>query len=277
MSATTEAQFTASDTADILVDQYIPLWGCSVTLPSDNGLQVCSKIPLTLFDRLGINKIVTRSYHPCTNGGVDRVNHTMTLMFAMVGDEQQNDWDIQLPHVENAYNNFTSAATGLVPNEVDKGRLPCPPLTVFDLSNICRHQNLNRDQLAYIDLATARQQRRHRAVRELHAIYLSRLDRLNAPLMDDLRLLPPFSVNGWAWTYNSAATHICQGARKGTDAIVLKIKLSFNWIGPFKIPAVSPAPASVVPDGRPLHDKLLYLDLPSDMPGHDSKPRDSVL
>ena len=49
---------------------------------------------------------------------------------------------------------------------------------------------------------------------------------------------------------------------KAPDAIFLKIKLYFNGIGPFKILAESPAPASAVPDGRPLHDKLLYFDLP---------------
>ena len=74
--------------------------------------------------------------------------------------------------------------------------------------------------------------------------------------MDALRRSPPFTTGGWTWIYNSAAT-IRQGAKKGTDATVLKTKLSFNWIGPFKILAVGPAPASAIPDGRPLHDKLL--------------------
>ena len=35
IDATTEAQITTSGTADILVDRYIPLWGCPVTLLSD--------------------------------------------------------------------------------------------------------------------------------------------------------------------------------------------------------------------------------------------------
>ena len=43
--ATSEAEFTASGTADILVDRYIFLWGCPVSILSDNGLQICSKIP----------------------------------------------------------------------------------------------------------------------------------------------------------------------------------------------------------------------------------------
>ena len=94
--------------------------------------------------------------------------------------------------------------------------------------------------------------------------------------MDTLRRSPPFTVGGWAWIYISAAT-IRQGAEEGTDATVFKTKLSFSWIGPFKTLTVGPAPASAIPDGRPLHDKLLYFDLPSDMPGRDSKHHVSVL
>ena len=53
-------------------------------------------------------KVATRSYHPCTNGGVEHVNHIMALILAMVGGEQQSDWDIHLQHVESAYNNSIS-------------------------------------------------------------------------------------------------------------------------------------------------------------------------
>ena len=97
----------------------------------------------------------------------------MALMLPMVGGEQQTDRDIHLPHVESAYNNSVSAVTGLAPNEVHMSRLSRPPLTVFDLPNIGGHQGLNRDQLSYVDLATGRKQRSYRAVRELHAIYVS--------------------------------------------------------------------------------------------------------
>ena len=61
--------------------------------------------------------LATSSYHPNGNGGIDRVNHTMAQMLAMVVNEGQDDWDLQLPHVEFAYNNPVSAATGLALNE----------------------------------------------------------------------------------------------------------------------------------------------------------------
>ena len=64
--------------------------------------------------------------------------------------------------------------------------------------------------------------------------------------------------------------------RKDTDNKVLKEKLPLNWTGPFKIIAVGTSPATDTPDGRPLEDKLLYLDLPSNLSGPAAKPRVTV-
>ena len=159
MFAVTTAEFTAEGTANILVNRFIPLWGCPSTLLSDNGPQLCARLATAVYKLLGIHKLTTSAYHPSGNGGVERVNHTMAQMLAMVCNEHQNDWDVHLPHVEYAYNNSVSAATGLAPNEVHIGRLPRLPLTVFDRSYGSDHQSLDRDQLAYCDLARDRQRR----------------------------------------------------------------------------------------------------------------------
>ena len=156
MFAVTTAEFTAEGTANILVNRFIPLWGCPSTLLSDNGPQFCARLATAVYKLLGIHKLTTSAYHPSGNGGVERVNHTMAQMLAMVCNEHQNDWDVHLPHVEYAYNNSVSAATGLAPNEVHIGRLPRLPLTVFDRSYGSGHQSLDRDQLDYCDLARDR-------------------------------------------------------------------------------------------------------------------------
>ena len=72
------------------------------------------------------------------------MNRTMTQMLAMVVNEQQDDWDSPLPHVEFAYNNAVSAATGLAPNEVHMGRLPRLPLKGFELAGVAGHHSLAR-------------------------------------------------------------------------------------------------------------------------------------
>ena len=61
-------------------------------------------------------------------------------MLVMVVNERQDDWDVHLPHVEFAYNNSTSAATRLVPNEVHMNRLPRLPLTIFEHRYARGHQ-----------------------------------------------------------------------------------------------------------------------------------------
>ena len=157
MFAVTAAEFTVEGTAIMLINRYIPLWRCPRSILSNNGLQFCPKLSHVVYELLGVRKIATSSYHPSGNGGVEHVNHTMAQMLAMVVNERQSDWDAQLPHVEFAYNNPASAATGLAPNEVHMGRLPRLPLNFFDRSGVAGHQSLARDHLAYCDLASERQ------------------------------------------------------------------------------------------------------------------------
>ena len=209
MFPVTATEFTAEGSANILVNQYIPLWGCSRTILSDNGLQFCSKISQAAYQLLGVHKLATSSYHPNCNGGVERVNHTMAQMLVMVINERQDYWDLHLPHGEFAYNSSVSAATGLASNKVHIGRIPRLALTVFDRTGVVGHQSLARDHLAYCDLATDRQKRANDIVRAHHA------------LADTLRPAPNFAVGGWAWVYNSATT-IRQGVKANTDAKVLK-------------------------------------------------------
>ena len=70
MFAFTAAKFTAEGTANILVSQHIPLWGCPRTILSDNGLQFCSKLSQAVYRLLGVRKLATISYHPNGSGGV---------------------------------------------------------------------------------------------------------------------------------------------------------------------------------------------------------------
>ena len=103
---------------------------------------------------LGVWKIATSSYNSNGIGGMERVNHAMAQLLAMVVNGLQDNWDEQLPHVEVAYKNSVSTATGLAPNEVHMSRLPCLLRTIFERTGVAGHQSLARDHLAYCDLAT---------------------------------------------------------------------------------------------------------------------------
>ena len=138
-------------------------------------------------------------------------------------------------------------------------------MCIRDSTGVFGHQSLARDQLAYCDLATDHQQREHDIVREHHALTVSHA----------LRAVPKFAVGGWVWVYNTAAT-IRQGAKTDTDAKVIKAKISLSSTGPYKVLAVGPCILADTSHGSPLGDKILFLDLPSDMPGTDARRRVSV-
>ena len=196
MFAVTAAELTAEGTANILVNRFILLWGCPSTLLSVTGLQFCAQLATGVYQLLGVHKLTTSAYHRSGNGGVERVNPTMAQMSATVCNEHQNDWDAHLPNVEYAFNNSVSAATGFAPNEVHIGRLPHLPLTVFDRSHGGAHQSLDRDHLAYCDLARERQQLAYELVREQHVLTVARINGRNSTLSEGPLGRPKYVAGG---------------------------------------------------------------------------------
>ena len=96
-------------------------------------------------------------------------------------------------------------------------RLPRLALTIFEHHCARGHQNLARYHLEYCDLAANRQRCAHALVREEHALTVSRVEHRNSALSDALKELPIYTIGGWVWVCNTAAT-IRQGAKSDTDA-----------------------------------------------------------
>ena len=63
MFTVTTAEFTAKGTANILVNRFIPLWGCPSTLLSDNGPQLCARLATIMYKLLGIQHYGTNVSH----------------------------------------------------------------------------------------------------------------------------------------------------------------------------------------------------------------------
>ena len=154
----------------------------------------------------------------------------MAQMLAMVCNEHQN------PPITT----LLAPPRALPPMKSTSDASRAPPLTVFDRLYGDARQNLDRDQLAYCDLARERQQRACELVREQHALTVARVNGRISALSDALLRRPKYKAGGWVWVYNTAAT-IRQGLRKSADNKALKEKLSLNWTGPFKIIDVGPS------------------------------------
>ena len=68
-------------------------YGPRKALISDNGKQFAAKFFQAVCSLLGISNIFTSTYHPQTNGRVERYNRTILAMLRNCVNEHQNDWD----------------------------------------------------------------------------------------------------------------------------------------------------------------------------------------
>ena len=151
-------------------------------------------------------KIATTALHPKSNGGIERVNHSLAQMLSLVISEQHDDWDEGLPNMVQAYNNSLSAAIGLAPNERHLGCMPRLPTTIIEECVVKGHMGEKQDQLLYLDIVRERQQHAFELVQESHLIATSKLQRSKTKLLAVLHKLPNFEVGNWVWIYNSQAT-----------------------------------------------------------------------
>lgn len=149
MFAATAAEFTVKDTADILVNKSIALWGSQATLHSDNGMQSARSsraggIPVPQGSR-NRHQLVARQrqrgYGACK---------LQSVPIAVDGrHKRQNGWEVHVPDAAFAYNNGISAAIRLVPSKGHTERLPRFSLTIFESCDGGGRQSLNRHITAY--------------------------------------------------------------------------------------------------------------------------------
>ncbi|CAF2123577.1 unnamed protein product, partial [Rotaria magnacalcarata] len=82
--------------------------------------------------------IKSTTYHPQTNGAIERFNSTFERQLAKLTNKCINDWDIHLKSIVFAYNTGSHAVTKFTPYELQFGRRPQlppeKPLTTYQFS-----------------------------------------------------------------------------------------------------------------------------------------------
>ena len=90
-------EMTASMCSAAFMSSWVARFGVPATLTSDRGKQFSSATWQQLCSRLGIQHIMTTSYHPQANGMVERVHRQ--LKDALRAREAGADWPDHLPWV----------------------------------------------------------------------------------------------------------------------------------------------------------------------------------
>ena len=124
---------TAETTAQALFNEYFCKYGVSAVILSDQGLHFRNQLMENITRLIGYNHIYTTSYHPQSNGLVERFNATFVPQISKLQDlqdTQDSNWDEYLQAVVFAYNTGIHKITRYSPYKLLYGhaaRLPIHP------------------------------------------------------------------------------------------------------------------------------------------------------
>ena len=111
----------APSVAQCLLNGWISRFGCPFTILSDQGREFESNLFKALNTMLQSKKLRTTTYHPRTDGMVERSNRTLIDVLSKYGKEEP-DWDLKLPLVLFAIRTSEHSTTGFSPFALTYGR-----------------------------------------------------------------------------------------------------------------------------------------------------------
>ncbi|XP_077513335.1 GATOR complex protein mio isoform X2 [Amblyomma americanum] len=115
---------TAYDIASFILHRIILRHGAPKKLLSDRGSAFLSEVVEALLQERNVVHRTSSTYHPQTNGMVERFNRTLGDMLAMHVASGHCNWDRVLPFVTYTYNSAAQATTGFSPYFLLYGREP---------------------------------------------------------------------------------------------------------------------------------------------------------
>ena len=96
---------SAEETCDHLIKTWIVRHGCPMTFQSDKGTAFVGELTEKLMRRFQVAQAYSTTYHPQTNGLVERQTRTLVSMLRVYSSRYMIDWDRYLQQVMGATRN----------------------------------------------------------------------------------------------------------------------------------------------------------------------------
>lgn len=109
---------TAHAVAHAFFNHWILPYGVPLLVLSDNGSQFAAKFFQAVCAVLGIKQLFTSTYHPQTNGQIERFNRVILERLLHYVGARQDDWDEHLGPIVLGYNCQVHSSTGFSPYEL---------------------------------------------------------------------------------------------------------------------------------------------------------------
>ena len=107
----------AETVVSAFLDTWVASYGPPDTLLTDNGPQLTSVHFRGVVGMLGIRHITSTTYHPQTQGQVERYNRTIVAQLRTYIEDHQDRWDELVSVLTVAYNTRPQQSTGVAPFE----------------------------------------------------------------------------------------------------------------------------------------------------------------
>ena len=122
---------SAEETCGHLINTWIESHGCPMTFQSGNRTAFVGELTKELMKRSQVAQAHSTTYHPQTNGLVERQNRTLVSMLRVYCSRYMTDWDRDLPQVMGACNSTQHSTTGVSPHMMLTGHEKPLLLTFF--------------------------------------------------------------------------------------------------------------------------------------------------
>lgn len=258
------ADTKATTIAKLFVEEIVSRHGVPVKLLSDRGKNFLSSLVIEICVILGCHKVNTSSYHPQTDGLVERWNKTVCTILSMYVNDRQNDWDKFLPFALLAYRTSIQESAKESPFFLLYGR------DARLLINAILSTNPTAQRYSDQDDYKADILRHLTRAWELAKANITNAQKRQKRNYDTKLYDPSFRVGDRVLLY-------CPAVKRGTTA-----KLSHQWHGPYRITARNSTNATIqscdVVDAKPLKvhinrlKRFLQTYVPYSMRNNEEEP-----
>lgn len=112
----------ASTVAKVFVEEFISRFGVPLICHTDQGKSFEAQLFKELCKILGIDVTRSSSFHPQSNGMIEKCNNTIITMLSAFVNENQKNWDELVPFVMLAYRSSVHSSTDMSPCMLMLGR-----------------------------------------------------------------------------------------------------------------------------------------------------------
>ena len=201
--------------AQLFVHEIIGRRGAPQTLLSDRGQNFLSNFLKEICRLVNTEKVFMTSYHPQTDGLVERLNGTLVQSLSKYISSDQKHWDEHLPSVLLAYRVSPSEVTGDSPFFLLYGREPRLPMDVSLLPP--------KDLSACVAEHRARVVEHLETGQEVAHANIQRAQQCMKLFYDQSSTFPEYDLGQQVWVFSPKTKH---GLSK---------KLRHIWHGPMRI------------------------------------------